>query len=160
MSGVQKITMTCRACGHRSQQELSQLLRQLGMLRRTNDNDPDVLLQLFSAAQQRVSCPACGSAEVTSHLATASAANEDEDAGWPDARKCENCGAPLATERLRLFPQATRCARCQQLHEAAPEEDQQREFCPKCGDVLRMESHQRTGITRYASVCRACGYRG
>lgn len=101
--------LTCRACDHKElchATQMVQRLRQLGMLRRAADPDPDLLGELFASALPKIACAACGE--------TGMFLEEVQDEGWEDERCCEECGQVIAAERLEILPGTTLCSRCAQ----------------------------------------------
>ena len=121
-------------------------LRSLSLLRRDAQPDPAVLTELFRCSASKFACHACDHQGLT--------VREAAPENWGQARVCEVCSVRIPAERLELFPDANRCARC----EAAAEKDQlqDREFCAKCGEVLRPRLRTGSGISRYEMTCPRC----
>lgn len=152
MSAELCFTLTCHDCQQAQRCGLEEMLRRLqglGMLRRESRPAPDLICELFTANLTRMKCDHCGGQ--TLKLETAA----DDFTDWDDTVPCELCRQPIPRERLELFPHETRCAKCR---DAGPISEDAPEFCPNCGDILRVQSSRTPGITRYVQVCRACGY--
>ena len=148
--------LRCKSCGHaidRSQTQMLELLWQQKMLRRASDPDPQVLEELYKAAGDRLPCEGCDRIG----LFVEPAADEDD---WDDARPCEVCNQPIPAERLEIFPDATRCAKCQDSQDQGVESDSAPEFCPRCGGLLQLRSARGAGLARYEMHCADCGHRG
>ena len=144
-----QLELRCRACGVAAvcgPAEMLQRLRQLGMFRRSDDVELDVLTQLIRQKASQLGCGQCGQRGLTVH--------EVVEAEWGRARCCQSCGKALPRERLELFPAAVRCASCQQKEDAAPAEPL--EFCPKCGSAMTVRPTRGRGITRYVLFCDQC----
>jgi hypothetical protein len=120
----------------------------MGQLRR--DAQPSIALvgELFQAQLKHLACEQCHSVG----LRLEDAQQELDD--WSDQRLCDVCGQKIATERRAVFPNATRCARCQDLDTSSAE------YCPRCGHVLALRTTRGAGVTRYRDSCPECGYRG
>ncbi len=122
------------------------------MLRREKQAEASLVQALLTAAQPRVTCDVCG--QVGQRL---EAATDEDDGLWPDARTCDRCQVLLSPERLEIFPTARLCAACQAAQQTSPGE---REFCPRCGDVLRLVTSRSRGLSQYVLACSGCGYSG
>ena len=119
------------------------------MVRRGTAPEPDLLGELFRTAAPRFACPECGTVGLT-----AGDAEDDDEEDWGMARKCEDCGRPIASERLEVFPDTRLCVLCQAKDdrgEAAGQED----YCPRCGSVMTLRQSRR-GVTRYVMICPRC----
>ena len=119
-------------------------LRSVAVLRREADPDPDLLLELFRYSVAKFSCHACD------HLGLQ--LQEVATADWDTVRMCSVCGGRIPSERLELFPTAQRCARCETAADNGPERD----FCPKCGEVLTTRLRRGAGIAKYELSCPRC----
>lgn len=124
-------------------------LREAQMTRRGTAPEAELLGELFRAGAGRFACPQCGAVG----LAVEDAAVEDDEA-WGMARKCDDCGKPIARERLEVFPDTRRCVSCQGRSDRG-EATGPDEYCPKCGSVMSMRQSRR-GVTRYVMSCPNC----
>ncbi|HEV3025180.1 MAG TPA: TraR/DksA C4-type zinc finger protein, partial [Pirellulales bacterium] len=114
-------------------------------LRSHSEATPDELRELVFALAPKSACPNCEAVGLT-------AKPVDDEADWPQARRCEACGKPIAAERLEVFPDAKLCASCQQGDERG-EQAATGEFCPKCGWPLVVKPSRGAGIHRFQLVC-------
>ena len=130
-------------------EEMLKRLQALGHLRRARELDTDCVLELFGASLDQIGCPDCGQAGLRMIQVSV-------DPDWGDVRACSSCRKPIPVERLEIFPDAERCAQCQDNPSKTLNED---DFCPRCGDVLRLVSSSTRGVTRYQSACSACGFK-
>lgn len=126
-------------------------LRSVRMARRDAAPEEDLIGELFRAAAAKFTCPKC--AHVGLVVRPAPEDNNDED--WGMARACQACGRPIARERLEAFPDATVCVACQTQAERG-EDTGQAEYCPRCGNVMRLRQTRTSGVTRYVSACPQC----
>jgi hypothetical protein len=142
----------CRSCRWHEvwgPEEMLQVLRRRGMLRREKDAQLALIVQLFEQAASQLICPDC------QHIGL-------EVAVWtPDfdlatRRACEVCGVWIPDERLELFPKATRCAACQNLPAVADDESG---YCPRCGALVQVRPDRSGGISRYRATCAECGWK-
>jgi RNA polymerase-binding transcription factor DksA len=146
------LTLRCSHCHRREELSLTDLLnrlRELGFLRRGGEPSVELVLEVAQAAIAEGrwgNCPECGHSGWGASESTDDA--EDDPALWGDARHCEQCHAVIPPERLEIFPQATRCAKCEQQGSDADE----REFCPHCGSVMQLKA----AGSRYRMYCGAC----
>ena len=142
----------CVYCGRAEQLTQVQVvdrLRGLGMLKREDKRDANLLLQLAHAARQQLTCSQCGKGGLRIELAA------DDD--WDAPRKaCSACGAPFPPERLELFPDSDLCAACQQRVERGQSPDKHDEFCSRCGSRMIVRQRGGAGISRYEMVCPDC----
>ena len=140
---------------HRSAdiEQLAQMLRALGMLRREAKPPRDLVEELANQHLSEFHCQACG----RPGLRRGDKAPDDGDDSWPEARACSGCSERIHPDRLEIFPQATRCAKCEQTAQDRPAE---REFCPRCGDIMTARQGTRSGVTNYQLKCRGCGATG
>src|SRR6478672_672889 len=94
----------CSACSHAEETPSDVLLQQLrgvGLLRRVEAKEAQdlaYLLQLGRSVQEKLTCPDCGAGGYLPALA------DDDSASWGEARRCGNCHALIAPERLEVFP--------------------------------------------------------
>ncbi len=124
-------------------------LRAQGKLRRERDPDPNLILHLTELEMPFLVCPECSQGGLTWEQV------RDDFDDWGDARRCQLCREPIPPERLEIFPDSVRCAKCQDRSDPAQADD----FCPRCGGLLRVQARGGAGLARYASVCPDCGYR-
>ena len=148
----------CPACSHTEetpQDALYQRLRGVGLLRRVKAEeakDIDYLLQLASSAKDKLTCPGCGADSYLPELAA------EDESGWGEQRKCAQCKAVIAPERLEVFPDTTICPACQTKAEKG--ETGQAEYCPRCGTPMQVRQRRGRGIAAYELACPSCGGRG
>jgi RNA polymerase-binding transcription factor DksA len=71
------------------------------------------------------------------------------------ARACQVCRRPIARARLEAFPDATLCVDCQGKAERG-ENSGPAEYCPRCGNVMRLKQTRSSGVTRYVLACPQC----
>lgn len=145
--------------------DMMQRLRQARMLRREGQPDAELVLELFRAAGEKLACDGCSATGLFVELPDQEALDWSDadwnDADWNDAdggptRRCEVCGQTIPAERIELFPDALRCAKCQASQEKG-QTDEEPEYCPKCGSVMTLRASARDGITRYQLRCESCG---
>lgn len=132
--------------------EIVHRLRAAGLLRSNSDATREELIELLRGVAGRLTCPGC------QQQGLIAAAAIDEQADWPEARRCDSCGRPIPMERLEAIPTATRCAACQSGVEQG-DETGETEFCPRCGSPMVLRQSRSAGITRYVMACSAprCG---
>src|SRR5262245_30269176 len=87
--------------------ELDSKLRSLGMIKREEEAELSLLLELARIKKPDLRCPSCNRAGYT-----ADAIDPSED-GWGQGKPCANCGTEIPAERLELFPDQDLCAKCQ-----------------------------------------------
>jgi hypothetical protein len=153
--------LACSKCQWRTvcgEEELARRLRTLGLLRRSPHPPSELVSELLRLNAHRLTCDACQHVGLTivadsdgGRLGTASLAQED-DGDWQQAVICQICREPISPERLEIFPNSKRCAKCQDLADRGAEPEPP-EFCPKCGALLEMRVSQGGGITRYKQFC-------
>ena len=129
--------------------EVANELLQLGHLRRDAQPEPEIVQQLLLSVLPAIICPDCHATGISL------TSLDDIDEAWGDARKCEICQAIIPPERVEIFPQVTRCVKCQDKPAPASSED---DYCPRCGSLVRIRAVQ-AGVTRYIISCASCGYR-
>jgi transcription elongation factor Elf1 len=127
---------------------MSARLRAVGKLRREAQPARQLVRELFRQSADRFACASCG------HVGLVVRAASQEN--WPEARRCEECGQPIASERIEALPHVTRCARCENQTERTTGSASEREFCPRCGEVLVLRLSRDTGISRYTQSCPRC----
>lgn len=154
--------LACSACQHKTlcdELQLAARLRTVGMLRREADPSPDMIDALVLDASRKMECDKCG--HVGLAVTIADDLDEDEwgSGGWGEARQCQRCSKIIPAERLEVFPDSKFCAACQGLSEAGGADDDEPEYCPRCGSLLVMRRTTGTGISRYQMVCTGCGAR-
>jgi len=125
---------------------VAQWLRASGRLRSHSEATPDELRELALVLAPQQSCPHCAAVGLTARPA------DDDEADWPAARRCEECGSLIPAERLEVFPNASLCAACQAGEERG-EQTATGEFCAKCGSPLVVKLSRGAGIQRYKLAC-------
>jgi DNA-directed RNA polymerase subunit M/transcription elongation factor TFIIS len=149
MSDETELELVCPSCGATqlcSPAIMLERLRGLGLLRRQAKPDADTVKELFRSSASKFTCTDCGHPG----LSVRAAAVEQ----WPEQRSCEICGSAIPPERIEIFPQAVRCATCEANPQRAGQDE--REFCPRCGEVMSVRLSPRGGISRYAVICPRC----
>ncbi len=127
-----------------------QWLREQGKLIREKKPPNDLIEELARLVSQHEHCSSCG------HAGLASEAPESlPDDEWGGRRLCRDCRKPLDPLRLEVFPDAERCAACQQRDEQGL--DAATDYCPRCGGELSVQSRGSRGT--YRQTCADCGYR-
>jgi hypothetical protein len=153
--------LACSKCRWRTvcgEDELARRLRTLGLLRRSPHPPPELVSELLRVNVHRLACDACHHVGLTivadgddSPRGKPSIADDDAS-GWQQAVICQICREPISPERLEVFPNSERCAKCQDLADRGAEPAPP-EFCPKCGALLEMRVSRGGGITRYKQFC-------
>lgn len=142
----------CPHCGNvesLSEFEVKSNLRKLGMLRREDERGADFILQLASAARERLSCTACGGVGVSIEP------TPDDEWAAP-SRQCAACGATIPAERLELFPDSDLCAACQSRVDRGQTPDRHDDYCPRCGTRMTVRQRRGSGLAGYEMICPAC----
>ena len=142
--------LTCAACGAKQRcgpTQMMQRLSEIGMMKRSSDPDLQLLQELFRSAAGRLICHACHAVGLT----VTQVCDDDE---WDDVRQCDGCRKPIPAERLEVFPDATRCATCQESSEDGS--DAEREFCEHCGSVMSLNVRRSAGPVAYDMKCPNC----
>lgn len=121
-----------------------QQLQAIGQLRRERDPDPALLGELFRNFLPRLRCAVCRQTP----LVIRSRSKND----WPEGRACAGCRQRISAERLEALPQTELCAACAV---ANPARTAEREFCPRCGEVMTWRVSS-AGIARYVMHCPRC----
>ena len=130
--------------------DLVEQLRSLGMLKRQKDPEPQMILELFSGARNKLTCRACDSGELDIEAHT-----DEWDDEWDIGRKCEDCGTIIPPERLEIFPDSRTCTSCQRKAEQGID-DSEPEYCPHCGSIMVVKRTGGSGISRYVMSCPDC----
>lgn len=146
----------CPKCEQGSHRDLAQTvdsLRAAGMLRRVENPEEALVVELLSNSSSRLRCPNCGQ----TGLEISEAADEFD---WPGTEKqCERCGTPIPSERLDVFPDTKLCVKCQSAGDAGQTNDAP-EFCSRCGGLMQMRQAGGSGLARYVMKCSDCGMKG
>ena len=150
-----EINLRCASCGHTKFYDLAGMLRALqaaGKLKRAKDPARELVIELFESSLGELRCSQCGQYEY-----------EVADTGdWDDdpftAKRCAACGQAIDPDRLEIFPDTTHCTPCQQKQEANPGGDEEPDYCPRCGGLMRLRGSSR-GVSRYILACSDCGYK-
>jgi RNA polymerase-binding transcription factor DksA len=143
--------LKCRECGWRTvcdREDATARLRLIGLLRRESDPDDDLIAALHIETAPRMTCPICKEKKLSASLA-----DDTEAAEWQAAVLCEICRAPIPAERVEAIRGVKRCANCQQQTECGELADDEPEFCPHCGALVKLRLSRGAGITRYERVC-------
>jgi hypothetical protein len=144
-------SLACEDCGWRTfcgAEEIAAKLRLVGLLRRETEPDEATLAELLPCAVGRMTCPGCKRIGLV-----VSEPEIDEDDDWQTAILCEACRKPIPPERLEVFPDSKRCVDCQSRAESGEPDDDEPEFCPRCGALLELRVSRGSGITRYKRFC-------
>lgn len=145
-------TLTCRDCGWRTvsgRQDLIARLHLLGWLRRDKEPDDGMVDALIAESAPRMTCPGCRGIG----LVVREAEEEEEFDDWQAAILCEVCRQPIDPDRLEFLPDTRRCTNCQHLAEQGKLDDEEPEFCPRCGSLVELRVSRGSGITRYRRFC-------
>lgn len=148
-----RVVARCQGCGTSQRWDHVQLLerlRSLGLFKREQDPDPELVRTLLTSRAGEIACPTCHQTGLTIE-----SLSDEDTADWNDARCCEHCTAVLDPERLEVFPEARLCSICQQRDEQRAGEGDP-EYCPQCGAVMELRVSRASGLSRYVLVCRAC----
>lgn len=146
----------CQDCDAREvcgSEGLYRRLYEINMLRRAEDPDVELLVELFRSSLPRIACWDCGQF----HLSFAPYDPTDQDE-WGEGRACSECGAMIPPERVELFPQVELCVRCQQDEESGKGPKESDRYCPRCGAALVVKTSGQ-GITRYVLKCSECSWK-
>lgn len=166
--------LVCNNCGWRTiggEDELARRLRTLGLLRRSPHPPVELVSELLRVNAHRLTRDAChqtglaivgaddgGSLGIDSPVISPQASRRGDLAGsenrgdWQQALVCQLCRKPIPPERVEIFPDAQRCAKCQDVVDRGSEPVAP-EYCPKCGALLEMRVRRGGGITRYKQFC-------
>jgi len=140
----------CRYTNVCSPLAMLEWLRRAKMVRRDVQPDVELIEELFRAAARKFTCPECGT---TGLIVRAAAREDDED--WGMARACDECGRPIARERLEIFPDTRLCVACEGSEDRG-ELTGPAEYCPRCGNLMTVRPTRTAGITRYKLACSKC----
>lgn len=143
--------LKCRQCQWRLQIGVGDLLTRLrasGKMRRSDEPDVALLVELAKTATKSWCCEKC------EHQGLAFREVQDNPDDWNDARACEACGQLIPPERVELYPDSTLCAGCQRKVESG--QSPAAEYCPRCGSILQLRPTKSAGISRYAMYCASC----
>ena len=127
--------------------DMIHFLQSQGMLRRAAKPEVEFVETLFHSKIGGFPCPECAQTDME-------VSEESFDDEWGDERACQACGTAIPLERLELFPDAELCTACQQKLERG--ESVEQEYCPKCGDLMRMQTASGSGLARYTLFCPSC----
>jgi hypothetical protein len=144
-----ELELVCPVCQATELCGPSQMLarmRTISILRREAKPESSLIVELFRCSADKFTCHSCDAMGLT--------VREPADDGWNDGRKCIDCSQLIPPERLEVFPDAVRCAQCESKQSGALED--QREFCPKCGEVLVIRQRRGSGISKYEMSCPRC----
>lgn len=144
----------CKACRYEEQTavaELFQRLQKLGLMKRADEPDLAVALELARSSVQRSPCPRCKGNDFAPELCTQ--ADDDED--WGDPKPCSACGKLIPAERIALFPEVELCTKCQQRLDSGNTTAVD-DYCPHCGTPMTMRQGRGPGLTRYELICPSC----
>lgn len=140
--------LRCAGCHWRKTvgpDEMIERLRLMGRLRRDAKPDWEYVLELFRLESQNMACVECGQQGLLVEPVT------DDFDDWGQAVKCEVCKTPIPLERIEIFPDSKRCAKCVDVSM------EEREFCDYCGGLMKMVRRKGTGISGYQMACSDCG---
>jgi len=143
---------SCTDCGYVEQTVASELLRrlqQVGAMKRAEEPDLDIALELARSATVRFTCPRCKRGSLIP-----ARASETEDDDWGDPKPCVACGKPIPAERVAFFPEVERCSACQTRVDNGGQLSGD-DYCPHCGTPMVMRKTS-GGITRYEQRCPQC----
>ena len=152
--------LICPSCQWRTlcgKEDLVARLRLVGVLRREKDPDEELIAHLLPDAASRMTCPLCkevGLKVVDAESDPDDWQNEDwADDDWQAAVLCEVCREAIDPERLEFLPDTRRCTACQSKSEAGIVEEDEPEFCPRCGSLVELRVSRAGGLTRYKRFC-------
>jgi DNA-directed RNA polymerase subunit RPC12/RpoP len=128
--------------------ELDSQLRRLGMIKREEQAEVALLLELARIKKPDIRCPSCRKPGFTAE------AVDPTDDGWGAGKPCANCGKEIPAERLELFPDQDLCAACQGKIDSGGQLSGD-DYCPHCGTPMIVKQ-TRQGVSRYQQVCPNC----
>lgn len=147
---------SCPHCRYEEQtaaDELFRRLQQLGLMKRAEEPDAAIGLELARTAGDRFPCPRC---KRTGLQVEPSAAKPDDfDDEWGEPKPCAACGQLIPGERVMLFPTVELCTKCQQTLDSGRSTAGD-DYCPHCGTPMTMRKGRGAGLTRYELVCLRC----
>lgn len=141
--------LSCPNCNWQTtcgEEQIATRLRTLGLLRRAPNPPEELVAELLRSNVSRLSCDQCAS------IGLLIAPADDRDDDWQQAVVCEVCRKPIPLERLEIFPKAKRCVACQDVADRGEDQDEP-DFCPKCGALVELRVSRASGITRYKQFC-------
>lgn len=124
-------------------------LTTLGMFRREEQHDPNLVVELFRRSVGKMSCGDCGRIGLKVDIP-----REDEE-DWDQRRVCKVCRQPIPLERLEVFPDTDTCVRCREKLDSGDDQSTP-DYCPKCGEIMSMSTSGGAGMTRYRMRCPRC----
>ena len=124
-------------------------LVQTGRYRARADFDPEMIRELFLIHADKINCPQCDQKTLTARIAP------PDFWSWTAETCCEQCGRIISSERLAAVPDATLCISCQTAIERGEPADEA-QYCPRCGEIMKLKPVSQSGITRYEPVCPNC----
>ncbi len=148
------LKLTCPRCGDESLCAAGDAvlrLGQLGMLRRDARPEWEMVRELMQSSAARLTCPSCGQ----TGMIVDDAADEESES-WGEGRACEHCGQPIPAERLEVFPETTVCAVCKAGGESGELDQEEPQYCPRCGALMQVRLSRGAGISRYVIKCTEC----
>ena len=128
--------------------EMHQRLVSLGKLKRQNAPEAELILELFRVISDTSGCTNCPE----STLIMTSVSDEFDDL---KPRRCESCNSVIPRERLEVFPDTVQCTSCA---DSTANNQTDHDYCPRCGDKMKVSVTSRGGLTKYISRCTGCGY--
>lgn len=149
-------SLSCTQCSWRTvcgSIDLANRLRLVGLLRREKEPSDELLLELAPSAAGRMTCPSCKCIGLRLGDTDETTADEFTDDDWQAAVLCEVCKDPIPPERLEFMPESRRCVACQGKAEAGTLEEDEPEFCPRCGSLVELRVSNAGGLTRYKRFC-------
>ncbi len=154
MKSSEPVYLQCAQCGHVEYGDhlrVMERLRELKMLRRDAEPDGATVAELLRHAVLRFACVHCGAIGLD-------LTREDplDASAWGEPVQCEVCQSAIPPERLDVFPDAKRCAGCQSKEERG-DATESPDYCPRCGDVMRLRPRTGAGLASYRSYCPTCG---
>jgi hypothetical protein len=147
----------CNQCGAMQSFTLAELtdqLRSLKFLRRSDQPDEATILELTRSSMASGVWPACETCG-KKQFSPPTLESTDFTTEWNDEIPCESCGQIIPQERLELFPDSRSCVRCQQKTEKSGS-NLDIEYCRHCGNILqiRLSSRRATSYRRYCPACK------
>jgi RNA polymerase-binding transcription factor DksA len=127
-------------------------LQAVGKLKRAKDPEQALIAELFHNSIEEIRCRQCN--QYTYEATEADSFENDSLA----VKGCDRCNTPIDPDRLEIFPHTTHCMKCQQLLEANPAADEEPDYCPRCGGLMKLSKRSR-GVVKYVLSCGDCGYK-
>jgi hypothetical protein len=159
MLAANLVCLACRWQTRCGEVELARRLRTLGLFKRAADPPQELVRALLASHAAQLRCDQCGQVGLVAREASGSGSEIDQDGDpdddqgdWQQAIVCQLCRQPIPPERVEVFPDAQRCAPCQDVADrgAEPEEP---EFCEKCGSLVELRVSHAGGLARYKRFC-------